>query len=185
MKVMVFGTFDVLHLGHINFFQQAKEKAEKFAKKKFLSQKQPKRQGSKILALKRKKKKEDFSPKLVVVVARDINVKKEKGHWPEFSEKRRVENLKKLKIVDKVILGDKEDYFKVIKKEKPEVIALGYDQKVKIRALKRKLKKIGLEKTAIFRLKAYRPQRYKSSKLKVKFSRKEILNLEKKILRTF
>ncbi|MEW6408180.1 MAG: adenylyltransferase/cytidyltransferase family protein [Patescibacteria group bacterium] len=131
---MVFGTFDFLHRGHLNFFKQAKK----------------------------------YGKKLIVVVARDVNVKKAKRHLPKFSEKKRLENIKKIKLVTKAILGDKKDYFKVIKKEKPDVICLGYDQKMKILLLKKKLKKIGLVKTEVYRLSAYKPQIYKSSRLKIK-----------------
>ncbi|KKP85315.1 MAG: FAD synthase [Candidatus Moranbacteria bacterium GW2011_GWF2_35_54] len=56
----------------------------------------------------------------------------------------------------------------MIKKYKPAIICLGYDQKFFIDNLKSELNKIGLEKTEIIRLKAYYPQIYKSSKLKNK-----------------
>lgn len=131
MIVMVFGTFDILHRGHLNFFKQAKK----------------------------------YGKKLIVVIARDSNVKKEKGHWPKFSEKIRLKNIKKLQIVDKVVLGDEKDYFKAIRKERPDIICLGYDQTMKILALKKRLRKIGLVKTKIYRLRAYKPKIYKSSLL--------------------
>jgi FAD synthetase len=138
---MVFGTFDILHQGHLNFFKQARQKIGESAKK--------------------------HGKKLIVVVARDVNVKKIKGRRPKFSERIRLKNIKKIKIVDKAVLGDIKDYFQVIKKEKPNVICLGYDQRMRVLQLKARLKKLGL-KMKIFRLKPYKPQIYKSSKLKIK-----------------
>lgn len=161
MKVMVFGTFDILHPGHLNFFKQAKCKGIA----NFSS-----RRKCRLKPASSRYKLTNFSlyPKLIVVVARDVNVKKAKGHWPKFSEKIRLRNVKKLKIVNKAILGNKKDYFKVIRKEKPDVICLGYDQKIKVLTLKKELKKLGL-KSQVFRLKAYKPHLYKSSKLKINY----------------
>lgn len=129
-KVLVFGTFDGLHPGHLNFLNQARKKG-------------------------------DF---LIVVVARDKTVKKLKGHWPKFNEKERVGILKSLKFVDKAVLGDEKNPYKIIKKIKPQVICLGYDQKFFVDNLKEELKKLKL-KTKVFRLKAFKPKKYHCSKL--------------------
>src|SRR3989344_259259 len=93
-KILIAGTFDILHPGHLNLLGQAKELG-------------------------------DF---LIVVIARDENVLKAKGRKPYFDENQRRLNLEKLNLADKVVLGDAEDKFKVIKEEKPRRIALGYDQ---------------------------------------------------------
>lgn len=132
-RVMVFGTFDELHQGHINFFGQAKKKG-------------------------------DY---LIVVVARDINVKKAKGHWPKIRERERLKKVKSLKLADKLLLGQQKNKFKIIKKIKPEIICLGYDQKITRGELTCALKKFKI-KAKIYRLKAYRPKQYKSSILKFK-----------------
>ncbi len=129
-KVLIFGTLDVLHPGHLNFFRQAKRRG-------------------------------DF---LIVVVARDVNVKKIKGQAPKNSEKKRLGQVKKIELVDKVILGDKKDKYKIIKKIKPEVICLGYDQRVDLKELKGKLQKFNWQ-PEICRLKSFKPGLYKSSKL--------------------
>lgn len=128
--VMVFGTFDILHRGHFNFFQQAKK----------------------------------YGNKLVVVVARDSNVKKSKNRTPLFDEKKRVRALEKIKLVDLAILGGKDDTLKIIEKKKPHVILLGYDQKIKAAELKNELRKRKLN-VKIYRARAFMPRVYKSSKL--------------------
>jgi FAD synthetase len=101
---------------------------------------------------------------LIVVVARDKNVKDFKRKETKNKEKERVKIIKKNKLAGKVILGSIKDKYLVIKKYKPDIIALGYDQKVNLKELKNKLKEFRL-KTKIVRLKAYKPEIYKSSKL--------------------
>jgi len=126
---MVFGTFDGLHPGHLNFFKQAKDLAE--------------------------------NSFLIVSIARDKNVKRIKGKLPLFSEKERKSLVKKSGLADKIVLGDEKNYLKHILKERPEIIALGYDQKEYVKDLKKKLKKKGLE-LKIFRLLPYRKNIYKN-----------------------
>ena len=105
--------------------------------------------------------------KLVISVARDINVKKIKGSQPWNSEKKRLAALKKLKLADKVMLGDKKNYIQHIKKIAPDIIALGYDQRAYTKTLRQDLRAAAL-KTKIVRMKAHHPHLYKSSKLKAK-----------------
>ena len=95
---------------------------------------------------------------LVVVIARDINVKRIKGRFPKQNERERLLSVKKTGIADKVILGQLENRYKVIEENKPDIIALGYDQKANLG----KLKKF---KIKIVRLKSYKPHIYKSSNL--------------------
>jgi len=124
---MVFGTFDGLHPGHLNFFRQAR------------------RHG-------------DY---LIAVIARNLTVKRLKSHLPIFNERTRLEATKRVKSVNKAVLGHKKDYFRVILREKPNIICLGYDQKIPGN-LAPKIKKRGIK---IYRLKSYKPRIYKSSKL--------------------
>ena len=63
---------------------------------------------------------------LVVVLAHDKNNKKAYA----ISTIKRKKNLGKLKIADKIVIGHTKDFSRVVKKEKPGVIALGYDQKL-------------------------------------------------------
>ncbi len=104
---------------------------------------------------------------LVVSVARDVNVKKIKGKLPMVDEKKRVMRIKRLKIANKVVLGGLKDPWPHIKKEKPEVIALGYDQHDYVKNLKKELLKNNL-KVRVVRLKSYRPAVFKSSIIRKK-----------------
>lgn len=102
--------------------------------------------------------------RLIVVVARDINIEKIKGRWPRNNEQARFLAVQESDLADKVVLGGLEDRYKILEKIKPDIIALGYDQEIDWEELKNKLAMLGLE-SKIIRLKAYRPEVYKSSKL--------------------
>ena len=128
-RIMVFGTFDGLHRGHINFLKQAKKLSS-----------------------------ESF---LVVSVARDQNVIKIKGVPVSLNEKKRKILVQKCKLADKVILSGIKNHIPHIVKEKPDIIALGYDQKAYVKNLKKDLKNKGLS-VKIVRLKSYREKIYKN-----------------------
>ncbi len=66
---------------------------------------------------------------LVVTVATDKTVKKMKGHAPLNGEDKRVDLVSALRIVDLALLGSETDMFEVVERVRPDVIALGYDQK--------------------------------------------------------
>jgi len=66
---------------------------------------------------------------LVVVVASDKTVLNRKGFVLMPAEARR-EVVASLKPVDRAVIGDDNDFFRVVKKEKPSIIALGYDQEM-------------------------------------------------------
>ena len=131
---MVFGVFDLLHPGHLNFLIQARE----------------------------------LGDKLIVSVARDLNVFKIKDQRPVHDEKQRLKSLILLPVVDKVVLGGLKDPWPHIVKEKPDIIALGYDQSSYVDNLPHELIKHGLKKTKIVKLKPYWPQVYKSKILRAK-----------------
>lgn len=99
---------------------------------------------------------------LTVVVARDVTVKQVKSKPPRHSEATRVKNIKKLGIANDVRLGAEGDKYAVVREVKPDVIALGYDQRQFVNGLRG----VVGETVKIVRLKAYRPQMYKSSKLR-------------------
>lgn len=96
-KVLVAGTFDILHPGHARMLQYAKKLAGN-------------------------------GGELVVVVARDENVKKFKGREPILPEEERAFLVSCLKPVDRAVLGDPRDPLVIIEREKPDIVALGYDQ---------------------------------------------------------
>ena len=130
-KVLVTGTFDILHPGHLSLFKQAKRLG-------------------------------DF---LIVVVARNSTVFNVKGKKPRHNQKQRVRQLGKIRIINRIVLGQPGDKLKVVERQKPDVIGLGYDQRIFTKNLRAELKKRGL-RVRIVRLKPYQPDRYKSSLLR-------------------
>lgn len=113
--------------------------------------------------LKQARRKGDF---VIVVVARDKTVLDVKKQESTNNEQKRLGILKNSGLADKVILGSLSDKYLTIKRYKPDVICLGYDQKAFTADLTKKLKKFHLDKTTTIRLKSYYPNRYKSSKLR-------------------
>jgi FAD synthetase len=101
----------------------------------------------------------------VVSLARDVNVRKIKGKTPRNPEDNRVIKVSESKLADKVILGAKTQYISHILKQKPDIIALGYDQRAYTKNLKALLAKKGLD-VKIIRLEAHKPHKYKSSLIK-------------------
>lgn len=97
---------------------------------------------------------------LTVVVAPDENIRKLKGRDPYQDEKTRLMAVSQIRIIDKAILGDKKQYGQTLENEKPDIIAVGYDQ-----AMPQELKN-ELKKYTIISLKPYKPEVYKSSKLR-------------------
>lgn len=104
---------------------------------------------------------------LTVVVARDRVASKLKGHLPWWSEQRRLKVVRHLAYVDQVRLGNLRlpHRLAMVRKLKPDLLVLGYDQGGTVTALRRSLKRLGL-KTKVVRLKPFHPERYKSSLLK-------------------
>jgi FAD synthetase len=102
---------------------------------------------------------------LHIILARDNTIKKVKGQLPKYNQKQRLKHLKDLKITNNIHLGYEKDYFKVLDDIKPDLICLGYDQRSFTKDLEKELKKRNL-KTKIIRIPSYKPEIYKSSKLK-------------------
>lgn len=97
--VLTAGVFDLLHLGHVKFLEEAKKIGGKNAE-------------------------------LIVIVARDKTVKNRKGEKPVMSEDQRRALVESLEVVDEAILGyEKFSIDRVVEKIKPDIIALGHDQK--------------------------------------------------------
>lgn len=111
-KVLVAGTFDILHEGHIKMLWEAKGLAGE-------------------------------DGELIVVVARDENVRKFKKREPVLNESARAYIVKNLKPVDRVVVGERDPLDSVVK-VRPDVIALGHDQWADEGWLKRELEARGL-----------------------------------------
>jgi len=65
--------------------------------------------------------------RLVVVVARDETAGRLKRR-PIVPEHLRLEMVRGLKPVDEAVLGDRDDFYKVVEIVRPDIIALGHDQ---------------------------------------------------------
>lgn len=132
-RIMVFGTFEMLHEGHLDFFRQARALAS--------------------------------DPHLVVSVARDDAAARVKGARPGKTELERLRLVEACELADEAVLGDKEGYMTHILRIQPDIIALGYDQSGEyVRHLEGDLGSAGL-RTQVVRLKPFKPEIYKTSKL--------------------
>lgn len=107
----------------------------------------------------------ELGDELIVVIARDQTAKSIRGHAPDHTEKQRLKTVAGLPYVDKAILGNLEDKYKVIAKYRPNIIALGYDQMVFTQQLQKALIQLNLN-AQVIRIDSYHPQIYKSSLIK-------------------
>lgn len=109
-KVIAFGTFSIIHPGHIDYLKSARK----------------------------------LGDHLTVIITTDKNAKKEKNRKAYFSAKERKQMILGIKYVDSVVIGDEKDFFKPIKKIKPDIIAIGYDGKCCQKGLEHTLKEKGI-----------------------------------------
>jgi FAD synthetase len=120
-KVLAAGKFDILHLGHLAYLEQAKALA-------------------------------GDDGELVVIIALDKIIEKERGAPPVFPQEQRRRLVEALGFVDQALLGlDTEDHAKIVIQTKPDIIALGYDQHTNLEHLEQRISEMGLH-TKIIRL---------------------------------
>lgn len=132
-KVLVFGTFDRLHEGHLNFFKQAREAGA------------------------------PSTVYLVVVVGRDSTVERVKKKLPKQDQFERLLAVQKCGLVDEARLGNEGvSVYKVIEEVKPDMICLGYDQMAFTDKLEERIKEMGFT-IEIKRMQPYKPEIYHSS----------------------
>ena len=122
MRILVFGTFDRLHPGHLFLLKEAGKRGELF-----------------------------------VVVARDANVKRIKGKDPAESEEDRKAAIEKVFPDARVLLGDLHNFLAPLATAKPDLILLGYDQKLPPGVAMEDLP------CPVERLPSFHPDKYKSS----------------------
>ena len=121
-RVLAAGKFDILHLGHIAYLEQARELAGE-------------------------------DGELVVVIALDKTIVRERGAPPVFPQEQRRRIVGLLKFVDRAVVGiDTDDHTTIVSEIKPDIIALGYDQYTDVSSLEAHFASTGL-KTKIVRLK--------------------------------
>jgi FAD synthetase len=112
--VLASGVFDLVHYGHIRFIEEAKKLGGE-------------------------------NSRLVVIVARDKTVERLKGRRPIIPEDQRRAVVESLKPVDEAILGYEDLSFEeTIAKIKPDIIAVGYDQRSIENAVRAFIKARGL-----------------------------------------
>lgn len=89
----------------------------------------------------------DLGDELFVIVARDSNI----THKPKpvVPEEQRLEMVNALGIVDKALLGSEKDMFEPLKQIRPDIIALGYDQRFDAELLEKELAKRGLSANVV------------------------------------
>ena len=85
---------------------------------------------------------------------------------PLHGEQERLRSVEEESLVDEALLGERRDVYRVLKRVRPDVVALGYDQVSFTDGLREKLDSYGLRKTRIIRLEPHSPERFKSSLLK-------------------
>lgn len=104
---------------------------------------------------------------LTVVVSRDRNVRRLKGHSPVQRERARREAVARLPDVNRSILAmrDPRRRYSLIRRLKPNLIALGYDQTHYTENLEVELHRRGI-RCKVVRLPAFQPKRYKSTLLR-------------------
>ena len=120
-RILAAGKFDILHLGHIAYLEQAKELAGN-------------------------------DGELVVVLALDKTIERERGAPPVFPQEQRRKLVESLVFVDRAIIGlDTDDHTIIVEKIRPDIIALGYDQYTDVSALEKHFVEKGLD-TKIVRL---------------------------------
>ena len=90
---------------------------------------------------------------LVVVIAHDETVRQQK-HEPVTGQDLRRRMVEGLKPVDKAVIGNPPGVpiFEILGKIKPDLIALGYDQKHSIDAIRKGLDKHGFEDVEVTRV---------------------------------
>jgi cytidyltransferase-like protein len=121
-RVLVFGTYDIIHPAHLKFLVEARQTAN------------------------------CYDCELVVVLARDSSIERIKGHKPIFSEEQRLKLVSGLRVVDYAQLGKEgENYFDIILAIEPDFIILGYDQLPNDEPLLEFIKEHHL-KTTVYRL---------------------------------
>jgi len=105
---------------------------------------------------------------LIVVVARDGVILKQKKREPYLGEQQRLARVAADPTVDEVILGDTTpSSYTLFKNISFDILALGYDQKVDLDHIRSVLQSAMKRHVQIVRLQSFYPNKYKSSLLRL------------------
>lgn len=140
-KVLVFGTFDGLHEGHLNFFKQAKEFGDHLVVVV----------GRDSTVEKTKKRLPKFNENERLKIVQECGL---------------VDEARLGNAGHKSVPGQPEeklDPYKVVEEIKPDIICLGYDQTFFADKLAEELPNRGLGYVKIERLQPFEPEKYHSS----------------------
>ena len=130
--VLATGGFDILHYGHVRFLEEAKKTGGEGAR-------------------------------LVAIVASDKTFERRKGRKPILPERERRALVGALRVVDEAILGlDEIDMEWAVKRIRPDVIAVGYDQDDIERRLRRLIEERSY-KVQVVKLEHYGSEEFDSS----------------------
>jgi FAD synthetase len=139
VRVFLGGTFDGIHSGHVHLLEFARRRGLALAR----------RQGR-------------AGVHVSVVVARDESVRRIKHRPPHHTHTERRRLVSALRPVDDAFVGVPNDFVRSVRKVRPDLIVLGYDQGSSWEAI---LRAAGI-RAPIVRCPPYRGKQLKSSRLR-------------------
>lgn len=108
-----------------------------------------------------------YGNELIVAVSRDSAVLEMKGKKPDQSEKIRRAAVMKTGCATRTVLGDRVmGSHAQLKRIRPEIVVLGYDQNLFGRHLKKEMSERKIRKIKIVKIRAFRPKKYHTSILR-------------------
>lgn len=102
----------------------------------------------------------ELGNEVIIVIARDVSVENIKGRAASLNEVDRLKAVEETGKADLVVLGNEDDFYKVIREHQPNALGLGYDQRANVDMLGELF-----PETEIVRLHSFEPEKYKSSLL--------------------
>ena len=105
LRVFVAGTFDGLHFGHVFLLRRARRRGLQLARRLGRN-----------------------GVHLAVVIARDDTVRRIKGRAPHHTQRERRDMVRALRLVDEAFVGYRDDFIRSVRRVRPDLIVLGYDQ---------------------------------------------------------